>query len=42
MNNLRDEENKISVDFLFVNASWDKHDAEVLVSNKQSSQCALL
>jgi len=42
MNNLRDEENKINVDILCVNACVDGHDAAVLVSNKQSFQCALL
>ena len=42
MNNLRDEENKINVDILCVNACVDGHDAAVLVSNKQSFHCALL
>ena len=42
MNNLRDEENVISVDLLCVNACWGELDATVLVSNKQSFQCALL
>jgi len=42
MSNLCDEENMISVELLCVNACWDEHDAEVLVSNKQSFQFALL
>lgn len=42
MNNLRDEENMISVELLCVNACCDEHDAGVLVSNKQSFQYAVL
>jgi len=41
MNNLRDEEHMMNVDILCANAREDGHDAAVLVSNKQSFQCAL-